>query len=74
MNLYSTESHGLEVTQRYRREAEEARLIARAPRHRGVGRAAPLVATLAAFVRRLALVAGHPHDPRPARDDGRRPA
>jgi hypothetical protein len=73
MNLYSTESHGVEVVERYRREAEAARLIARAPR-RSSHAASPLAAIFAALVRRLTLVAGRPHDPRPARDTWRRPA
>jgi hypothetical protein len=71
MNLYSTEGHSIEVTQRYRREAETARLIARAPRRSG--RVAPMMATLTAFVRRLTLVRERRHEPRPALGSWRRP-
>jgi hypothetical protein len=72
MNLYSTESHGAEVTQRYRREAETARQLADAPRR--PSRAAGLMTTIAALVRRWTRPAERPHDPRPAHDGRQRTA
>ena len=52
MNLFTAQTHGTDLAQRYRQEAETARLLSLAPRRRA-GRPT-LARALRSFARRLA--------------------